>query len=218
MSKFEIGEKNAVASRKVKLGRPKSEQKRQSILKSAEKLILELGYSATSMDLVATKAKVSKQTVYSHFKNKESLFTAIIMLKCEQYQLDADSIDSDKELFDALFEIGLRVVKLWQQDEVVAMYRVVIAEVSNNPKVAKLFYEAGPQQGANLLAEFFMGQPSLKFSEDESHTWANTFLNLLKGDFHFRSILGLSYKLSDKQQEQEVAKAVTNFRKLIVSK
>jgi TetR/AcrR family transcriptional repressor of mexJK operon len=199
-----------------KLGRPKSAEKRKSILMAAENLILDLGYSATTMDLVAAKANVSKQTVYSHFKNKETLFSNIIMVKCHQYKLDELPQNTDLNMFELLYKIGQQIVKLLQREEVVAMYRVVIAEVGNNPQVAKLFYEAGPQQSLNLLTDYLFNQQLLSLSRDESYTWAVTFLNMLKGDFHFRSILGLSYTLSEAQQKKLVTTAVSNFLKLIL--
>ena len=201
----------------IKLGRPKSAEKRQSILSAAEKLILELGYTATTMDLVAAQANVSKQTVYSHFNNKESLFTAIIILKCREYQVNVLPQSTNSDMFEALYKIGLQIVRLLQREEVVAMYRVVIAEVSSNPQVAKLFYEAGPQQSMNMLADYLLSQQQLALTREDSYSWAITFFNMLKGDFHFRSILGLAYALNDEQQKEVVKKAVSNFKKLILN-
>jgi TetR/AcrR family transcriptional repressor of mexJK operon len=211
-----MSQSSSIISPKIKSGRPKSAAKRKNMLTAAEKLILELGYSATTMDLVAAKANVSKQTVYSHFKNKETLFRNIILLKCHQYQLDELPQNTDLNMFDVLHEIGKKIVNLLQQEEVVAMYRVVIAEVGNNPQIAKSFYEAGPQQSINILTNYLLGQNQLSLNQDDAYVWAVTFLNMLKGDFHFRSILGLTYTLSETQQEKLVATAVTNFRKLIV--
>ena len=51
--------------------RSKSESKRKQILDAATILFTEQGYSSTSMDLIAKNANVSKQTVYSHFGNKD---------------------------------------------------------------------------------------------------------------------------------------------------
>ena len=36
------------------------------------------GYDATSMDLIAAEARVSRQTIYNQFENKEKLFRTII--------------------------------------------------------------------------------------------------------------------------------------------
>ena len=59
-------------------GRPLDAAKHERIVAAATQAFLELGFNATSMDLVARRAKVSKVTVYTHFKNKKSLFGAII--------------------------------------------------------------------------------------------------------------------------------------------
>lgn len=201
----------------LKPRRPKSLEKRSNILAFAEKLILELGYSATTMDLVATQANVSKQTVYSHFSNKETPITTIIILKCQQYQVIEQPHDDNQDVFDTLYKIGRQIVKLLQQQEVIAMYRVVIAEVDSNPQVAKLFYEAGPQQSVHMLADYLHSQKELTFNLEGYYTWAMTFLNMFKGDFHMRSILGLAYELSDEQQKKLVEKAVANFKKLILN-
>ena len=58
------------------LGRPKDMAKRQAILDAAKTLFLTKGYASTSMDAVASLAGVSKLTVYSHFTDKETLFSS----------------------------------------------------------------------------------------------------------------------------------------------
>ena len=199
----------------TKLGRPKSEEKRQRIMAAAENLILELGYSATTMDLVASQAQVSKQTVYSHFSSKESLFTAIIIRKCRQFQVGEPPQDLSSDVFTNLYKIGLQIVRLLQREEVVAMYRVVIAEVSSNPQVAELFYNAGPHKSMQMIADYLLNQPQLALNREESYTWALVFLNMLKGDFHFRSILGLPYTLDEEAQHNLVSTSVKLLKKLL---
>lgn len=46
---------------------------REKILKAARDLFNEYGYSKTSMDLIAKEAGVTKKTIYSYFKDKETL-------------------------------------------------------------------------------------------------------------------------------------------------
>ena len=216
MSQCEMTQSSTISPPEIKSGRPKSAEKRKNILAAAQKLILELGYSATSMDLVAATANVSKQTVYSHFKNKDTLFTNIILLKCHQYQLDELPQSHELNMSEVLHDFGIKIVKLLQQEEVVAIYRVVIAEVGNNPQLAKLFYEAGPLQSINILTNYLLGQKELHLSQDDAYVWALTFCNMLKGEYHFLSLLGLPYTLSEIQQKKLVVTAVANFQKLIL--
>src|SRR5947207_9408564 len=60
------------------LSAPRSARKRQAILDAATTAFLSKGYLGTSMDEIAALARVSKQTVYKHFADKESLFTEIV--------------------------------------------------------------------------------------------------------------------------------------------
>ena len=59
-------------------------EKVQAILQAGSRVFLQSGYGAASMDAIANEAKVSKQTVYSHFGAKDALFEAIIESKCAE--------------------------------------------------------------------------------------------------------------------------------------
>ncbi len=64
--------------------RKKSAVKSAAILHGAKQEFLANGYAATSMDRVAAAAGVSKATVYSHFQDKASLFSALIQQMAEE--------------------------------------------------------------------------------------------------------------------------------------
>ena len=53
--------------------------KRAAIIDGATACFLRTGYAGTSVDAIADRAGVSKQTVYEHFGGKEQLFTEIVM-------------------------------------------------------------------------------------------------------------------------------------------
>jgi AcrR family transcriptional regulator len=57
--------------------REKAEQGRLAVLESARRLLLERGYAATSLPLVAADAGVSAHTVYKAFRNKPTLLKAV---------------------------------------------------------------------------------------------------------------------------------------------
>ena len=65
-------------------GRPKDLGKRAAILDVAKRLFSQNGFDGVSMDQIAAEAGVSKLTVYSHFGDKESLFSSAIRAKCEE--------------------------------------------------------------------------------------------------------------------------------------
>jgi len=183
------------------VGRPKSEQKRTQILQGAAELLLANGYSHTSMEAVAKASGVSKQTVYSHFTNKDALYRAVIENKCEQYQIEnASMCVASEPLVDILTGIGYNFIQLLQDENVIAMYKVVIGESSQNKHVAQLFYEAGLLHSAKIVAKLFALHPSTQLSDSQAMEASHDFFNLLKSDFHMLSMLGLPHALSDSKQ------------------
>ena len=182
-------------------GRPKSLQKRKQILQQASQLFLRQGFTNTSMDLVAKASNVSKQTVYSHFKNKAVLFEAVINEKCAQYQLnDQALLESPVSLSDKLTQIAEHFIALMHDELVIAMYNVVIAEAKTHPEVAEMFYETGPQQATDFVS-VCIKQTYPQLTTATTHALSIDFYNLLKSDFHMKSLLGLSSPMTTKEQK-----------------
>ena len=199
-----------------KAGRPKSAEKRQQILNSAGELFLTSGFSGCTMDMVAKQSGVSKQTVYSHFNNKEALFLAVIEDKCIEYQLDDRHLATeDYTLIQLLQERGLQIVKLLHDNQVIAIYRVIIGEVNSNPRVAELFYQAGPKHSLEYLSKCFFKFTKRPITEKFANTCAVTFLSLLQNKFHIKSILGLDFALSEQEQVAHVEFAIQMIVRLL---
>lgn len=191
-------------------GRPKSLAKRNQILDCASELLLSLGYNKTSMDSVAKESGVSKQTVYSHFNNKDALFNAVIESKCEMYKVEEASVCIENQpLLNILSSIGLSFIRLLNDDNVIAMYKVVIGESKQDSRVAQLFYDAGPLHSINLVSKLLMNHPQSKLNAALAYEASLDFFNLLKSDFHMRGILHLPYELSETKQ-QTLACSVAN--------
>lgn len=55
------------------------EARRQSILDAAGRLLLEQGFSATTMDEIAERAELSKGTLYLYFSGKQELCLALLV-------------------------------------------------------------------------------------------------------------------------------------------
>jgi len=65
----------------------KGERTRQVIIDAAYTLIIDQGYSATSMRQIAGKAKLSLGSIYNHFSSKEEVFRAIIQERHPFFQI-----------------------------------------------------------------------------------------------------------------------------------
>lgn len=138
---------------------PRSVRKRTTILDAATTLFLRNGYLGTSMDEIAARARVSKQTVYKHFADKESLFAAIVAAAVDAAgnpvleEMDAlaesDDLAADLTAF-ARGQLG-RVM----QPRLMQLRRLVIGEANRFPELGRGFYERGAGRSIAGLAVAF---------------------------------------------------------------
>ncbi|AZD27894.1 TetR/AcrR family transcriptional regulator [Pseudomonas chlororaphis] len=194
-------------------GRPKDLAKRQAILEAAKTLFLSNGYANTSMDAVAAEAGVSKLTVYSHFNDKETLFSAAVMAKCEE-QLPTliFELPAGMPIESVLLNIARGFHLLINSEESLNLHRLMLALGSQDPKLSQIFFEAGPlrmlQGMERLLARI---DQSGALSIDKPRNAAEHFFCLLKGTANFRLLYGCGEPLSDEAAEEHVREVVGLF-------
>ncbi|MDP9689709.1 TetR/AcrR family transcriptional regulator [Pseudomonas umsongensis] len=194
-------------------GRPKDLAKRQAILDAAKTLFLTKGYANTSMDAVATQAGVSKLTVYSHFNDKETLFSAAVVAKCEE-QLPSlfFELPEGVAVETVLLNIARGFHQLINSDESVNLHRLIMALGSQDPKLSLIFFEAGPQRMLHgmerLLAKV---DQSGALSIDKPRNAAEHFFCLLKGAANFRLLYGCGEPLTGDAAESHVQEVVGLF-------
>jgi TetR/AcrR family transcriptional repressor of nem operon len=70
----------------------RGEATREKILQATQELILENGFSATSIDKVLENSGLTKGAFFYHFKNKEALTRAVIERYSRREQLQLDSV------------------------------------------------------------------------------------------------------------------------------
>lgn len=199
----------------LKRGRPVDARKKDIILEAASALFLAKGFSGTSMDDVARKADMSKLTLYSRFESKEELFKAMIASKCDQYHVPTDYEEYYALPVDeALMRVGMRFRELVFSDMALRMHRIIETESVRDPKIGKLFYEAGPKPVKESFEAFLtelcrrkrLKIPDVPLARDH-------FLSLLKGEAHFKVIMGLAKPPAAAESEAHVRSCVAVFMK-----
>ena len=199
--------------RKAPLGRPKNPEKRQAILQAAAELFLLNGYDGASMMDIADRAGVSKLTLYSHFADKEDLFTQSVIDCCEQ-QLPASSFQlaPGLGLAQALGTIGSGFLDLVMDEKSITLHRMIVRQSGADHTLAELFFKAGP---ARMLAEMrsFLEQAARKgvLDIDDPGPAAEHFFCLLKGLVYMRVLMGISDPPPRAQREAHVREVVAMF-------
>ncbi|MBW8186482.1 TetR/AcrR family transcriptional regulator [Shewanella nanhaiensis] len=132
----------------------RSEQKRVQILEAAIDLFCGQGFPNTSMDEVAKKAGVSKQTVYSHFGCKDDLFVASIESKCVVHKLTEELFADPHHPEKALASFGAYFSEMIVSPEAIKVFTACVAQAETHPEISELFFNAGPEHLLNLMADY----------------------------------------------------------------
>lgn len=144
----------------LKAGPPdRNAGKRSSILNAAAEIFLNGGYLGTSMDEIAAKAGVAKQTVYAHFSNKRDLFIAMVSALTNQasdrVHVGVPEFREGDDLKRYLSDYAFRQLQIVLTPRIVRLRRLVIGEVSRFPELGDALYSGGPGRAIISLAGIF---------------------------------------------------------------
>jgi len=204
---------NFLPSRPTAPGRPKDPEKRAAILEAAKHLFTERGYDGVSMDAIAQAASVSKLTVYSHFRDKETLFTAAVKARCEE-QMPHEIFEARPSgpIREQLLAIGEAFVTLFTSDEAVSLMRTMMAESRLPTPLARLFYEAGPQRTHDEFVAFLLAQCQAgRLRVPDCQLASGHFFSMLKGDIHMRLMIGCGEAPSRDERRAHIESVVDLF-------
>lgn len=160
-------------SKPPRADRQLSPEKAEAILAGGMQEFLAHGYAATSMDRVATAAGVSKATVYSHFQDKEGLFTALIQRLVEVKFRSIFESDHEEMLQTepkiVLRKLAHRFLEISINDQQFLNFmRVILGESGRFPLLARAFVSNIEQTSFNRLCQYFTNCPHLKLSDPEA--------------------------------------------------
>lgn len=91
--------------------RSRKEGNKKFILKVAERIFTQKGYSLATMDEIAKEAQFSKATLYQYFKNKSEMFFEIIYKSFEEVlhkimKIKKMNVNADEKLRKAIYTIS----------------------------------------------------------------------------------------------------------------
>jgi TetR/AcrR family transcriptional repressor of mexJK operon len=204
--------KSAPPTRQTGPGRPKDLGKRAAILEAAKHMFVSHGFEGVSMDQIAAEAGVSKLTVYSHFGDKEALFSEAISAKCEeQLATGLFATDPGTPLRERLLQIGRGFFALITSTEALAIHRVVTTQPPP-AKLGQLFWEAGPRRVQEAFEAFLREEMAAGTLEiPDPHRAASQFFCLLKGELHMRLLCGCNACFGPEEVEEHVRATIDLF-------
>lgn len=169
---------------------------------------MEEGYRA-SIDRIAARAGVARQTVYNHFASKDDLFSEVAHIAAGAILVSLDGDGGD--IRERLLRFGTALRQRVIGDEGLAMFRTLSAEAPRFPALAKAFLDKGPEQAARRLAEFLArAMDEGKLRRDDPRFAAEMLLSMLEGFDRTRRLLGAPSLSAGKEQDR-VARIIDCF-------
>ena len=194
----------------------RSEQKRHTVLQSAEELFLTRGFNGTSMDEVAVHAGVSKQTVYNQFANKASLFVEIVQSMTAQAAKRVQAeMREPKTLAQVATELSghaERLLTIVMTPKLLRLRRLVIAEADRFPELGRALYDGGPGRAiAGLAVNIQRWADRDLLSISDAMVAATQFNWLVMGEPVNQAMFRADYVLSQAERVRHIEQAVRVF-------
>ncbi|HSD19013.1 MAG TPA: TetR/AcrR family transcriptional regulator [Anaeromyxobacter sp.] len=188
--------------------------KRRQILLGARQVFAEMGFERASVDLIASRAGVSKATVYNHFEDKKALFVACATQEADEMRegLRACLGEPAGDVEHVLQVIGEKVMTLSLSPAIVALYRHVSPEAARFPDIGQMIFDRGPRVLHDAIGSYLeRWDRSGALRIDDARAAAVQFLALCQGELVLRSRLGILTYPVDEQVRETVSRAVRTF-------
>ena len=127
--------------------------KNEAILDAALSVLVERGLAA-SMEEIARRAGVSKQTVYNHYGSKADLVRAMCERRVSEMSAPLEAPGALEQPEATLTAYGVTLLNGVLNPRTIAMMRVAVAHAAETPELPRAFYEAGPLANRRRLAGF----------------------------------------------------------------
>ncbi|HJW40711.1 MAG TPA: TetR/AcrR family transcriptional regulator [Rhizomicrobium sp.] len=180
--------------------RPDKDARRREILDAALLEFAAKGFSGTSMEAIARRAKASKETLYSWFVNKETLFRAVFEARLNSLGTHASAaVQKDPHPANVLPVIARDIVKMLVAME--PLNRAAASAGAGAPALARGMGEAIADERKNFVRyiEWCQQLGVIEF-DDDPYEIASTFVAMAQGEWSMR----LGYRLVDKVTDEMI--------------
>ena len=162
---------------------------RERVLRAATTAFLTEGYRS-SVERIARRAGVAKQTVYSHFPSKDELFKAVARELSTRVLVQLESEPGDLRASLLRFAIAYRSRVL--SSEGIAMFRTLLSEMLRFRRLARAVYEGGTGGTARgLAAHLRKAMDAGRLRKEDPQFAAELFMSMLVGVDRIKRLYGV---------------------------
>lgn len=191
-----------------------SSGRRERILDAAGHIFRTQGYDA-SMDDIAAKADVAKQTLYNQFGSKEELFRTLVAERSRSLRAPLLDVAHSAEPREVLIGVARNYYALGLTPKGLNFMRMVISLSGRFPEMARDFYETGPAETLAALTQWIEGEIQLgRLTVADPKLAAEHYLSMILGHVQIRGLLNVARGVSEREIERRAAYCADAFLKV----
>lgn len=168
--------------------------KREKILAGGLKVFLAHGFDGASVDKIAAEAGVSKPTIYTHFKDKNHLFSCLVesvFLRWVTTSYTDTLYDLDPPAFMTKF--AQNFLKRMDDWEYISFFRLLVGESGRFPELAHLYSQRVIKPAMAKITSYFSDQDKWQLQDPEAV--ARIFVGSLNAYIMSQEILSAKHYL-----------------------
>ena len=185
--------------------------KTEAILEATSQAIHERGL-AVSVDEIARRAGVSKQTIYNHYGSKTDLVRALIERRVELITqvLDVEGAVEDPQA--ALASYARQLLETVTMPRGLTLFRLIIGSVGADPELAPAVFKAGARASRIKLAAFLAHETAAgRLAVPDPDEAADFFAGMVVSHRQLAGLLGLEVDLTPAKIDRIAAEAARRF-------
>ncbi|MDB5477469.1 MAG: transcriptional regulator, TetR family [Phenylobacterium sp.] len=163
--------------------------KNEAILDAALQVLGERG-TAASMEEIARRAGVSKQTVYNHYGSKADLVRAMCARRVSEMTAPLEAPGALEQPEETLAAYGRALLQGLLNPRSVALMRTAVAGVATQPDVARTIHESGIRANRRRFAAFLAAETAAgRLACPDPMAAAEVFSGMVVGVRHVSALL-----------------------------
>lgn len=182
------------------------------ILDVATVLFLSNGFGATSIEAVASRARISKRTFYHRFRDKAELYRAVVQRLLQHWlpQFEA-AFDAPAPLDTLLERLAKRMLAVALSPEALALRRLLQAEAERFPELVEIAIEQGATRAIERIAMLLEDERHAgRIALDDCRFAAMQFQEMVLS-IPLRRAMGFGTPLTKEERDEWARKCVALF-------
>lgn len=185
--------------------------KNEAILDAAVEVLAERGMSA-SMEEIARRACVSKQTIYNHYGSKAELVQALVQRRVHEMTAALETPEGIADPAQALRSFGRALLSKLSDHRGAGFWRMAMLGAYEAPDIARTVYETGPRESRRKLAEFLKLETEAgRLACPDPLEAAEFFAGMCIGSYQTAALFGIDRGLTDAKIDAIVREAASRF-------